>query len=98
MNVIDIPSASVAASIVQIDEFAVGREQSTAEFSNGGDRMKMSLASARFLYTCRCKHICTQVRRRISVEYCSVPNNAREMTWKKQFPSAVVDFGTPSVG
>jgi hypothetical protein len=41
MNVIDIPSVSVAASIVQIDEFAVGREQSTAEFSNGGDRMKM---------------------------------------------------------
>lgn len=53
MNVIDIPSVSVAASIVQIDEFAVGREQSTAEFSNGGDRMKMSLASALFLYTCR---------------------------------------------
>ena len=41
MDVIDIPSASVAASIVQIDEYAVGREQSTAESSNGGDRMKM---------------------------------------------------------
>jgi hypothetical protein len=97
MDVIDIPSASVAASIVQIDEYAVGREQSTAESSNGGDRMKMSLASARFLYTCGCKHICTHVRRRISVEYCSVPYNAREMAWKKQFPSPVVDFGTPCV-
>lgn len=37
MDVVDIPTASVAASIVQIDEYAVGREQSTVESSNGGD-------------------------------------------------------------
>ena len=97
MEVIDIPSASVAASIVQIDEYAVGREQSTADSLNDGDRIKMSLASERFLNTCGCKHICTHVRRRISVEYCSVPYNAREIAWKRQFPSPVVDFGTPCV-